>query len=123
MLYSLKLPKIMPAMSTAMIELIYVNVGDALKPGDKLLDITVDLGSSFSQNCPPISHYRIVAREKALVRRLLVAAGADCEAGAPLAIVGTDAAEPDDLEATRPLRIAVAGILRHAGMWSMSHSS
>ncbi len=123
MFYSLKLPAVMPAMTTALVELVYAKAGSELKPGDKIVDITIDLGSSFSQNCPPISHYRIVAREKAFVRQLLVAAGSEYEHGAPIAILSTDPMEPEGIADARPFRTAVAGILRHSGMWSMSHSA
>jgi hypothetical protein len=122
-LYSLKLPAVMPAMTTALVELVYAKAGSELKPGDKILDLTIDLGSSFAQNCPPISHYRIVAREKAFVRQLLVVPGSEYERGTPIAILSSDPMEPDDAAGGRPFRTAVAGILRHSGMWSMSHSA
>ncbi|HEV2650463.1 MAG TPA: hypothetical protein VGU69_04330, partial [Rhizomicrobium sp.] len=93
------------------------------KPGDKIVDVTIDLGASFSQNCPPVSHYRLVAREKAFVRRMFVAAGTACEPDAPIAILAADVQEPDDLAAERPFRITVAGILRHGAMWSTMQSA
>ena len=122
MIYGLKLPKIVPAMSTALIEAIYVQSHSELRPGEKILDVTIDLGGSFAQNCPPISHYRFVAREKAVVRRLFVAAGDACEPDSLIATFGTDPEEPADAAVVRPLRITIAGILRHAAMWSMSRS-
>jgi len=120
MLYDLTLPTIIPTMSTALIEVVYAKRDGALKPGDKLLDLTIDLGASFSQNCPPISHYRLVAREKAVVRRLSVAPGDMCKPGDLIAALASDVQEPCDLPAARPFRITVAGILRHATMWSTS---
>src|SRR5580698_239552 len=119
MLYSLELPRVLPAMTTAKIEAVYVRPGDQLKAGDKILDLTIDLGSPFAQNCPPVSHYRIVAQEGALLRDLSVAAGDDREPLTSIAVFSVGSEEPADGSTARPLRTAVVGILRHADMWSM----
>jgi hypothetical protein len=122
MLLDLKLPTIVPAMSTALIEVIYVSAGAELKPGDKILDLTIDLGSAFSQDCPPISHYRLVARERARLRDLAITVGGHCAPGEPIARLSTDEADPAEGGAVRSLRIAVVGILGHAAMVSWARA-
>ena len=64
MLYELSLPRIIPNMTDARIETLYMEIGQQI-PGGKLLDLSIDLGDGVSQNCPPISYYRLVSREKA----------------------------------------------------------
>ena len=61
-------------MSGATIE--YVHSGPAaLKAGAKFLDVSVDLGSAFAQECPPISFYRFVMREPAWLREIKAVQG------------------------------------------------
>ena len=67
MLLDLRLPNIVPGMSTALIEVVYAKAGAALKPGERILDLTIDLGATFAQDCPPVTHYRLVAGESARV--------------------------------------------------------
>ena len=66
MLFELKMPKLNDNMDTGLIETAYGAEGSALKLGSKLLDISVDLSRAFSQNCPPVSYYRLVLRETAM---------------------------------------------------------
>lgn len=89
----------------------HASAGDALAVGAKLVDVRVDLSDAFPQDCPPISYYRLVLRERCWLRRIDVARGADAPAGATLALFSTDEAEPLDGAPTRAVRIATAGIL------------
>jgi pyruvate/2-oxoglutarate dehydrogenase complex dihydrolipoamide acyltransferase (E2) component len=114
----LLLPRIMEPMTVARIEAVHAAAGAALKPGDRLFDLTIDLGGSFLQNCPPISHFRLVLRERAILRRLNVNPGDDVEPGGCLAVFTTLPEEPEDGPMVRPLRIAVAGIIAQPGFWS-----
>jgi hypothetical protein len=120
LLCGLFLPRILAAMSVAKMEAVYVAPGRAMKPGDKLLDLTIDLGGAFLQNCPPVSHYRFVLRERLELRTVLVKPGDDKEPGACLAVFATDAGESSDGPIARPVRFATAAILSHPGMWSTS---
>ncbi len=105
-------------MSSALIEKIYVSEGAELTSGSKILDFSIDLSSAFSQNCPPISYYRIVAREKVQVRQLLKAAGEYGVLDEPIALFSHDAAEPLGEVVARALRVMTAGIVHHEEMWS-----
>jgi hypothetical protein len=80
----------------------------------------VDLSSAFSQDCPPISYYRVVSRERVWLRKIEVAAGDSIDVSGLIAIFSTEADELEGGVISRPLRITTAGILYHAGMLSGS---
>ena len=114
MLLNLTLPRINPEMTTATIDRILIAVGGAVPLGGKLLDLTVDLSAAAPHDCPPISHYRLVARDRVWLRRLDVAAGSEPEVGASLALFSTEPDEPLSGPPARSLRVAVAGIIPQA---------
>ena len=118
MLNELRLAKINPNMTAGVIECLYAEDGAALKVGDKLLDLSVDLSSGFSQYCPPISYFRVVVREKVWLHRLLVKPGQNCDVGELLGIFSTEPEAAADQAPGRPLRITTAGIAYHSNMWS-----
>jgi hypothetical protein len=120
MLYDLRLPKINPNMSAAVVECVYTKPGTLLKAGDKLFDLSVDLSSGFSQYCPPISYFRVVVREKFWLQKTFVVPGDNCEVGAALALFSTDQDEPLEATPARAIRITTAGIAHHPGLWSAS---
>jgi hypothetical protein len=120
MIYELRLNKINPNMTAAVIECLYATPGSPLKIGEKLCDLSVDLSSGFSQYCPPISYFRVVVREKVWLRKTLVVPGNSCDVGQLLAVFSAEQDEPDDAIPARPLRISTAGIAHHSGMWSAS---
>jgi pyruvate/2-oxoglutarate dehydrogenase complex dihydrolipoamide acyltransferase (E2) component len=116
----LRLTKINPNMTAAVIECIYAKPGAALKVGDKICDLSVDLSSGFSQYCPPISYFRVVAREKVWLQKLLIVPGDSCDVGQLMAVFGAEQDDTGEGAPARPLRITTAGIAHHAGMWSTS---
>lgn len=118
MLVELKIPEFLPQMKTALIESVYCQEGAELPLGAKILDVSVDLSGAFAQNCPPISYYRMVLRDRLWLRKLLVAPGDRCEAGAQIAILSTEPDEPLDASPARAARCMTAGIVYHDGMWS-----
>ena len=118
MIFEFKLPKINPLMTTARLECVHLPVGTSMKPGDKFIDLSVDLSSAFSQDCPPVSYYRVIIRERVVLRALTYAAGDSAEVADLLALFTSDADEPIDGAPARAVRFATAGIVRHAEMWS-----
>jgi pyruvate/2-oxoglutarate dehydrogenase complex dihydrolipoamide acyltransferase (E2) component len=120
MLYDLRLPKINPNMTSAIVECVYAQPGTLLKAGDKLFDLSVDLSSGYSQYCPPISYFRVVVREKLWLQRTLVSPGSSCDVGDILALFSTEADEPLEAVPARATRITTAGIAHHPGLWSAS---
>lgn len=118
MILELRLPDIVPQMTGATAECLFAEAGDALRLGSKLVDLRVDLSSAFAQECPPISYYRIVLREKAYLRQINLQPGEYVGLDGPVALLSSSPDEPLDQTPERPLRITVAGILRHDGMFS-----
>jgi hypothetical protein len=117
MIYDFRLPLINPHMSGATIE--YVHCGPAaLKAGNKLLDISVDLGSAFAQECPPISFYRLVMRENAWLREINLTPGQYFALGDLIAVFSSDPEESLDQPVTRGVRVTIAGIMHNDGMWT-----
>jgi hypothetical protein len=118
MIFEFRLPLISPHMTVALIECLYPAPGASLKTGDKLLDLRVDLTSTFKQDCPPVSFYRIIMRENAVLREFLLGAGGSCKPGDLIAVFSTSAVEARDQPAQRPIRFATAGIVHHPAMWT-----
>jgi hypothetical protein len=118
LLVELKLPLFNPEMTTALIERVYCVEGDELLLGAKLLDVSVDLSGAFAQNCPPISYYRMVLRDRLWLRKLLIAPGVHYAAGAQVAILSTEKDEPLEGPPARAARCMTAGIVYQDGMWS-----
>jgi len=118
LLLNLNVPRINDYMASALIEAVHALEGQALAPGAKLFDMTVDLSLAAPHDCPPISHYRMVLREKATLRRLFVEPGEDVAVGAPLALFSTDPDEPLDTAPGRMARTAIATIMFQS-MWSV----
>ena len=114
MLLNLTLPRINPEMTSAIIDHIHIALDAAVPLGGKLLDLTVDLSAAATHDCPPISHYRLVARDRVWLRRLNVAAGSAPEVGACLALFSTEPDEPLSGPPARLLRFVVAGIVPQA---------
>lgn len=117
LLLSLALPHIGEHMRTAIVRTVHVEPGALLTPGAKLFDVLVDLSAFAPQDCPPVALYRLASREKACLREVLVAPGADVKVGDLLARVTTAADEPLAQEPARALRITVAGIVDPAEWW------
>jgi hypothetical protein len=117
MIYEFRLPLINPHMSGATIE--YVHSGPAaLKAGSKFLDVSVDLGSAFAQECPPISFYRFVMREPAWLREIKAVPGQHYALEDQVALFSTDPEENLDQPAARGIRVTLAGIMHHPNMWT-----
>jgi hypothetical protein len=121
MLFELKMPKLNENMDTGLIETVHAGAPSALKLGAKLFDVSVDLSRALSQNCPPVSFYRIVLRET-LCLRSAPAAGTRCQAGERIALFSNTPDEPLDGPVAREVRVLVAGINAHDEMWSRKES-
>ena len=114
MILSLDLPRMGELMTVATVEKVYIAEGAEIKPGLRLLDVRVDLSAVAPQDCPPISFYRLVSRERGWVRRLSAAVGDVKEVGAALALIGTDPHETPETPPARAFRTTTAGVLLEA---------
>jgi hypothetical protein len=117
LLLTLTLARINDYMSTATIRSVYAAEGASLAPGQKLLDLSIDLSAIVPHDCPPISFYRIAMRERVWLRRLIVTPGTDVEVGAALACFSTVPGEPLDGEPARAARVTIAGIIDQSDWW------
>jgi hypothetical protein len=117
-IFDFRLPLISPHMSEALIECLYATPGSTLKRGDKLLDLSVDLSTNFAQDCPPISFYRVILGEKAVLRELRVARGKTCKLDEVIAVFSTEPDEPLDQPVQRGIRLSTAGIIYHSNLWT-----
>lgn len=106
-----RLPEILPGMTTARIERIHAKPGDALALGHKLIDLRIDLSGGVKHDCPPITFFRLVMRERAWLQQLDVRLGEDVAVGSPFAWFTISAEELADCELERAVRIAHTSIL------------
>ncbi len=118
MLFTLALPRINEQATSAVVGAILAGEGQALVPGAKLLDLRIDLSAVASQDCPPISYYRIVLRDRAWLRQLMVAPGDEVAVGATLALFSSERDEPLDGIPARALRVTIAGVAPPSDWWS-----
>jgi len=116
-LLTLTLPRIHDLMTAATIEAVYARAGDALAVGAKLCDLTVDLSAVAAQDCPPISHFRLVLRERLWVRDVAARPATDVAVGATLMRFTTSPDEPLDGVPAREVRVSIAGILAQTDAW------
>jgi hypothetical protein len=121
MVYEFRLPLIVPQMTGGTVECVYAKPGELLKMGSKLLDVSIDLSSAFAQECPPVSFFRVVLRETALLRELSVVPGQHCRVGDILAIFSSDADENIRVSGPRAVRTTIASIMHHDDMWTGNH--
>lgn len=111
MLFNLTLARINPQMRNAVIGGVLAEVGAFLAVGGKLMDLVVDLSDAAAHDCPPISHYRLVVRDKVWLRRLSVGAGDTVEVGGEIALFSTEPDEPLDGPIARQVRTASVGVV------------
>ena len=117
MLLTLTLPRIHDLMTAATIEAVYARAGDALAIGAKLCDLTVDLSAVAAQDCPPISHFRLVLRERLWVRDVAAVPASEVVVGATLMRFTTTPDETLDGASAREVRVSIAGILAQVEAW------
>jgi hypothetical protein len=111
LLLTLTLPRIHERMTTARIEAVHAAAGAWLAYGAKLVDLTVDLSAGAEQDCPPLSHYRIVLLDRGWLRELRIARGDEVGVGARMAMLSSTPDEPLDAAPTRAVRTSIAGIM------------
>lgn len=99
----LLLPQIMNGMTNGEITRAHITEGVSIKRGTPLFEIRVDLSGVVQLDCPPISSYRLVAREAGTVDSVAVTVGDTIEIGSLLA---TFTSPREDDEVDRELRYA-----------------
>ena len=114
MLLALTLPQINPYMTNAIIDVIHAGEGALIPIGGKLIDLTIALRAAAPHDCPPVSHYRLVARDRVWLRKLCVEPGSEPETGALLALFTTEQDEAIEGPPARQIRVSIAGIIRQS---------
>lgn len=111
MLFNLPLPQINAHMATARIDIVHAVEDAPVGQGGKLFDLTVDLSAAAPHDCPPVSHYRLVTRDRVWLRRLEVRPGDEPAVGANLALFSSAPDEPLDGVVARAVRLTTVGIM------------
>lgn len=119
MLLTLTIPRINDQMEAAVIDRLHMETGAALPIGAKLLDLKVDLSGAQAHDCPPVTYYRLVLRDRAWLRSLKVSAGDTCPVGTVMALFTTTEDEPLDQSEGRELRTSIAAIIPPMG-WDLT---
>ncbi len=117
LLLTLKLPNLVTDVKLAKIETLFVAEGQFLKPGMKILDLRIDLSAVAAHDCPPVSFFRIIFRDRAWLRRLSVADGDTREVGSELALFSIEEDEPVNGNPVRSARFTTAGIIHRSDLW------
>ena len=96
---------------------LHASVGDLLRPGDVLADVTIDLSAGIARDCPPVTTCRIVLQEAAWLREVLISPECPIAAGSAIALLSSEADSPAQAPSRRA-RTTVAAILHHEEWWA-----
>jgi hypothetical protein len=112
MLLDLTLPAILEPEAETRVFRLLVERGARIERGTALLELQIDLSAVAAQNCPPVSHYRLVSLETGWVRAIVGSPGERRALGEQLMRVSTTVDEPvDGRPPARELRTSIAGIV------------
>jgi hypothetical protein len=110
MILSLALPRMGELTRPGTVRRVIARAGDALRPGAPLLEVHVDLDGSNARDCPAAIVYRLIATERAYLRRLSVVAGDVLEVAVPIGLATTSLEEAYDGAPVRALRTTAVSI-------------
>jgi pyruvate/2-oxoglutarate dehydrogenase complex dihydrolipoamide acyltransferase (E2) component len=110
LILALSLPKLGEQLVGAAVHRVLVEPGQPLRPGTPVMEVRADLGARGQQDCPPTQYFRIVATEKAFLKRVLVSVGENLAPGASLVVATTAEDESSDGAPARALRSMTVGI-------------
>jgi hypothetical protein len=110
MILSLALPRMGELIRPGTVRRVIARAGDALRPGAPLLEVHVDFDGSNARDCPAAIVYRLIATERAYLRRLSVAAGDVLEVAVPIGLATTSLEEAYDGAPVRALRTTAVSI-------------
>lgn len=115
LLLSLTLARFNDQMDHGLVDKVHMTPDAALAIGGKLLDLKVDLSGAQAHDCPPVTYYRLVSRDRAWLRALKVGPQDRCEIGQVLALFSTTPDEDLDQPVEREIRTSVAAIIPPMG--------
>ncbi len=117
MLLAIELPRLHELMSTAVITAIHATPGTALEPGAPLFDIRIDLSHAAAHDCPPVSWFRVIIRDRGVLRGLTVAEDSEVAPGERIGLVATTPGEPATAEPARAARLTTVGLVGPETEW------
>jgi len=117
LLLSIELPRLHELMTTAVVSHVHAAPGDEIAVGAPLLDLRVDLSHAAAHDCPPVSFFRVVARDRGVLRTLTAGKGSEIAPGERIGLLATTADEPVTGEPARPARLTTVGVLGPEAEW------
>jgi hypothetical protein len=111
-LLKLVLPTLQSRTERVQVDAIQAAIGEAMRPGARLLEFTAGLDDAAAHDCPPVTTYRMTLSETAWLRELRIAEGVNVAVGEVLAVLSTTPDEPLAGGPERSARVAIAAILR-----------
>lgn len=117
MLLAIELPQLHELMSTAVVSKVHAVPGAELAPGAPLLDLRVDLSHEAAHDCAPVSYFRLVVRDRGVLRTLAVDVGSELAAGQRIGVLTTTADETSEAEPARAARLTTVGVVGPEVAW------
>jgi hypothetical protein len=111
------LPTLDSSLAVGRLARLHAPIGTRLEAGDVLADVTIDLSAGIVRDCPPVTTCRIILREAAWLREMLISADDQIPAGETIALLSTDPLSPAEAP-SRQARVTVAAILHHEDWWA-----
>jgi hypothetical protein len=109
-LLPLSMPRIGNLMRSALVHRLCIAAGDLVRIGQVLLEVRVDLSDGTAQDCPPISYYRLIARESGTVGGVPAAVGDLVAVGGVIAWLASTLPVSAPAAGARLFRCCVVGI-------------
>ncbi len=98
-------------MTGAVVHWLETDSSPAFSLGQALMELTIDLSASYGHDCPPISYFRVVLREKVWLRERRFADGAEAMVGDVIALFTTSPDEALDGPPMREVRSMLASVI------------
>lgn len=117
LLLSIELPQLHELMTTAVVSQVHAAPGDELAVGAPILDLRVDLSHAAAHDCPPVSFFRVVSRERGVLRTLTAAKDSEIVPGERIGLLATTADDLVTAEPARAARLTTVGVLGPEAEW------
>lgn len=117
MLLAIELPRLHELMTTAVVSKVHAMPGDELAAGAPLMDLRVDLSHEAAHDCAPVSYFRIVLRDRGVLRTLDAPVGAELTPGQAIGVLSTSAGESLTVAPARAARLTTVGVVGPDAEW------
>lgn len=117
MLLAIELPRLHELMTTAVVTAVHATPGSALEPGAPLFDVRIDLSHAAAHDCPPVSWFRVILRERGVLCAFTAVEDGEVAPGERIGIVASTPGEPTDVEPARTARLTTVGLVGPEAEW------